>query len=124
MATNKINSLQMPESEDWHIVGTEGEPAFQNGWVQYSWDHPQISFYKDNYGIVHLKGLTKSGTANTIIYTLPVGYRPKENMHLIIQGNQTDPVCTAHVYANGDVKERTGDNVWMTLDGISFKADN
>jgi hypothetical protein len=34
-------------------------------------------FYKDIFGIVHLKGYINSGTAS-VVFTLPAGYRPSE----------------------------------------------
>ena len=74
--------------EAWHEVGSSGEPAFQNSWVNYygGTTYDTAAFYKHN-GIVYLKGLVRSGTLNTTIFTLPVGYRPDlRQMFVAIQG--------------------------------------
>lgn len=124
MATNKINSIQLPPTEDWHYVGAPGEPAFQNGWVNYDTLNVQAAFCKDIYGVVHLQGLVKSGTVATVIFTLPVGYRPKESTHHIMAGSQGDPMTSMHVYSSGEVDHRTGTNAYNDLTGITFRADN
>jgi hypothetical protein len=66
--------LATPEA--WHEVGALGEPPFLDGWLN---DSPPLEttagFYKDPFGVVHLKALISSGT-NDIIFTLPARYRP------------------------------------------------
>lgn len=64
--------------EAWHLVGAAGEPAFQNGWINYA-GYPAAAFYKDPLGIVHLKGVIRNGTLNQAAFTLPVGYRSSDN---------------------------------------------
>ena len=49
--------------------------AFQNGWVNYKNSYNNGGYYKDRDGVVHLRGLVKSGN-NHGIFTLPAGYRP------------------------------------------------
>lgn len=65
----------------WHYVGTAGEPAFQNSWVNFTAvanDWTNVRFSIDAQGWVTIEGLAKNGTltGNPIIFTLPVGYRP------------------------------------------------
>ena len=43
--------------------------------------------YKKEFNTVHIKGLVKSGTIGSPIFTLPVGYRPKEDTSKTIVTN-------------------------------------
>jgi hypothetical protein len=45
------------------------------GWVTAGASYPPLGYYKDAAGIVHLRGVAKSGTSN-LISILPAGYRP------------------------------------------------
>lgn len=127
MAKQVLRGQQVQVSEDWHLVGTTGEPAFQNSWVNYGLGDSFMRgamFRKDENGIVHLQGLVMNGTAATPIFTLPVGYRPLEGTHGVNIGSATaSPLTTFHVYANGEVRHRTGNTDYFSLDGISFRAE-
>jgi hypothetical protein len=54
------------------------EPTLLNGWVNFGSGFSNIAYFKDEFDFVHLRGLIKDGTttANTTLFTLPVGYRP------------------------------------------------
>lgn len=60
----------------WHNVGGAGEPAFQNSWANYGSGYAAAAFRKDANGFVHVKGVVSGGANNTVIFTLPAGYRP------------------------------------------------
>lgn len=96
-------------------------PTMLNGWVNYGSPWSTVGYYKDSSNTVRLKGLVKSGTAATAIFVLPVGYRPIENTHGICVSD-TLP-ASFYVYANGEVRHRTGGTGYFSLDHISFKAD-
>lgn len=103
-------------------IGDTGAPAFQNNWVNYDTSHTQCACYKDNFGIVHLEGFVKSGTAGTCVFTLPTGYRPSLSINTpIICYNTTIGYCgilpAGSVYIFG-----TNASTWASLDGISFRA--
>ncbi len=62
-------------------IGTKGvakTPAFENGWVNSTEVIAAVKFEKDDIGNVALSGAAGSGTltANTVIFTLPQGFRP------------------------------------------------
>lgn len=64
--------------EDWREVGTAGEPAFMNSWVNFDASRA-LSFRLVN-GVLYLKGAVRDGTSATAnIFTLPAGYRPTES---------------------------------------------
>src|SRR4029450_5988070 len=62
--------------EPFHIVGTAGEPAFQNGWTNFGSNRTTVGFYIDTANVVHLKGHLTGGGNSTVAFTLPAGYRP------------------------------------------------
>ena len=103
--------------EAWHEVGAAGQPAFQNGWSNYG-GFSTMAFAKDSAGFVHLKGTITGGTFDVPVITLPVGYRPGQNL--------VTPVAIerdALVLTSGDIEVfRTGTETNAGFDGIVFKA--
>jgi hypothetical protein len=67
-------ALAAPEA--WHEVGAAGEPGFQNGWGNAGGATETVAFFRDREGIVHLQGGAIGGASSTLIFQLPVGYRP------------------------------------------------
>ena len=104
----------------------ETAPALQNSWVNYGAPFADAKYYKDKEGVVHLKGLIKSGsiTANTVLFNLPVGYRPSTSGQLIFTVDNATGIGRVDVKANGDVVVVTAaSNLFLNLTGISFRAD-
>lgn len=108
--------------EPFHIVGAAGEPAFQNGWVNFGAAYGEVSFYKDPDGWVHLKGVASAGTNQSVIFTLPVGYRPP----VIYDSHQLadNSAGQLQILTDGTVKLwNNGTNGFASLDGVSFPTD-
>ncbi|KKM86624.1 hypothetical protein LCGC14_1277110 [marine sediment metagenome] len=97
----------------WREVGDPGEPTFENSWVNYGAPWDTAAFYKDAAGIVHLKGLIKSGTINQAAFTLPVGYRPKANVQVGILSNNA--IGRMIISADGLVSATSGNNAWFVI---------
>jgi hypothetical protein len=53
--------------------------TLQNSWVAYGAPYDAPAYYKDALGWVHVRGVAKSGSLNTCVFTLPAGYRPINN---------------------------------------------
>ncbi len=131
--------------EAWHEVGTAGEPQFGDGvsgasclWS--NWDsgfnHNSAAFYKDQFGVVHLKGLVKAKDGSVgqcvavegdlTIFQLPAGYRPaRREVHVAISNEQLgrvdidwDGTVSAGVATPNTVANAKG---WLSLDGITFR---
>jgi len=104
--------------ENWII------PTLLNSWVNFeAGTEAAASYFKDDFGIVHFKGLIKSGTitAGTVLFVLPVGYRPPVNSTIGTTSNLS--ACAIDVLANGNVQITGGANAtWLTLYNLSFKA--
>lgn len=85
-----------------------------------SWTGTDVSYYKDNEGIVHLQGSLSGGTLNFTAFILPSGYWPSVTQVFAITSN--DAFGQAAVGSDGSVKPRIGSTTNASLNGISFRA--
>ena len=100
-------------------------PSLQNGYANYSTTpgYEQAGYFKDKNGVVHITGLVKNAT-DGVIFTLPAGYRPRgQEIHWVNGGGVA---CRIDIYASGNVSKNGGgvDGSWVSLAGISFRAEN
>ena len=98
-------------------------PALKNSWTNYSTAYQGAGYWKDKCDVVHLCGLIKGGTtvSDTVIFTLPLGYRPALPEKFLVVSNNA--ICVIDVRATGDVVIKTGANSSMlSLSGITFKS--
>lgn len=95
-------------------------PGFENSWVNYSSTFNQAGFMIDGYGVVHLRGLVKSGSGiPTDIFSLPSGYRPAfQHLFPVASNNLFGQVL---VNTDGDVNAHTGNVGWFCLDNLTFE---
>lgn len=99
-------------------------PTLLNGWMNYDATYAPAGYWKDAMNIVHLSGMIKSGAtaAETVIFSLPVGYRPASSEKFFTVS--LNAICTIDIYSNGNVVIRTGANAgWVSLSGITFRAN-
>lgn len=107
------------------LVGAAGQPAFQNGWVNYGGSWAVASFWKDSHGVVHLEGLVTAGTLGAAVFALPVGYRPAKNHVFLTAASTASSVrttCRFDVHDNGNVVPTDGGNQWVSMSGVMFRA--
>lgn len=102
-------------NEDWIT------PTMLNSWVDYDSTYNTCQYYKDKEGIVHLKGLVKSGTIGQAIFTLPAGYRPSKQ-YLIATQTSPNAIGRLDINTSGNVIPTTGSNSWFSLDNVSFRV--
>jgi hypothetical protein len=96
-------------------------PTFENGWTNYGGGWEPAGYYKDTFGMVHLKGLVKSGTLSTAVFTLPVGSRPNHGRHIATLSANGHTACILYIYSNGSVVPAANcSSSWTSLE-ISFK---
>jgi hypothetical protein len=101
------------------------EPTLLNGWVNFGGDTPNIAYFKDEFGFVHIRGSIKSGTTTnfTKIFDLPVGYRPLKEVAIPIALD--GPAYGSVVFAtNGGVLLYGSNAVFTSLSGISFRVED
>jgi hypothetical protein len=107
-------------AENWHEVDSPGEPVFKNGWTNTGpATDVTAAFFKDPYGVVHLKGLIFGGTNGMPIFVLPDGYRPSKNVvQLVWRGSGSGKL---NVLPDGTVQFQDGAAA-ASLDGVTFRA--
>ena len=115
-------------SEGWRLVGTAGEPQFQNEWEN-AGTLDRVGFYKDREEVVHLKGAARGGTSNNAIFNLPPGYRPAAGELVTIAVGCDCPLSsgTASVTVGGSAGGISLNNATVSsvfLDGVTFRAES
>jgi len=100
--------------------------SLSSGWSNYGYEYDVQGYRRTKDGIVMLRGLIKKSSvivSGELIGTLPVGYRPAEE--LIFQ-TQTNPNVGSRVdvYPDGSVRVIAGDAGWLTLENINFLASD
>jgi hypothetical protein len=120
-------------NDKWHVIGTTGEPTFQNGMTQYSGTNASIVAFKQHLNFVQLKGeliVPNTVTANSTIFTLPSGYysTTEDRIVLALFKNLTTSefgFCPLYITASGNVGVAIpftlfAGNSLISLDGISL----
>lgn len=103
-----------PAHDPWHLVGTNGEVGFFPGWQNHSSSgaldtafYPKTMYRRDGT-FVHVRGTAeRTSGAFTQIFTLPVGYRPRNNL-LITAQNSLGGYTVVQVNTNGEVTSQAG----------------
>lgn len=96
-------------------------PALLNNYVNAGGDYPDVGYYKDADGFVHLRGLLTGGTAGDACFNLPAGFRPAKNF-LTTYADQSG-AAKIQIGFGGAVQPLTG-TTYFALDGISFPTRN
>ncbi|NOV28012.1 hypothetical protein E5S69_31495 [Cupriavidus necator] len=95
-------------------------PTLLNSWVNFGGGFNNAGYYKDLSGVVHLRGMVKSGVIGNAVFNLPAGYRPaNEELFVAISNGALGRV---DIYPSGDVGATSGSNSWLSLDGMTFRA--
>lgn len=105
--------------ERWHVVGSTGEPAFDDGWTSLGADYGAVSFYRDTVGETHLRGVAQGGAAGTSVFTLPPGYRPAQRL-VFAEIDVTGAPSRVDVLPDGRVVPAGSNPVTLSL---SFRAE-
>ena len=99
-------------------------PTLQSGWVNYGDGFAPVKYWKGPDNLVHIGGLIKNGVTadNTIIFTLPIGYRPgAKEIFTVTQNNAIGRIDIDH---KGNVLVKLAGAGFTSLYGISFLAEN
>ena len=99
-------------------------PTLLNSWVNYGEGFAPVKYWKGPDNMVHIGGLIKNGVTadNTIIFTLPIGYRPgAKEIFTVTQNNAIGRIDIDH---DGNVLVTLAGAEFTSLSGISFLAEN
>lgn len=94
----------------------------RNGW-QHHPDYEKVQHSKTFDGIVYLRGSARAGNIarETIIATLPDGFRPSQAIYVTAINNSFARAVLA-IFPNGNIVVKNNvDNTWLNFDNISFK---
>lgn len=121
--TKLDHSPNFPDA-DWHIVGDLGEPSYENSWVAYGGAFAAPAFRMDSDGWVHLRGIAKSGTMGTAIFTLPAGYRPLRDVYTVAMADANVCAYVRVIASSGAVaiSSSTGTNGYVSISNVKFPA--
>lgn len=130
--TGQVRQADLAAPEPWIELGDDD---FQNDWENGgdAAEYSNAAYYKDPYGVVHLKGIIKGDTAESVVFQLPEAYRPTETQIFSVAEETSQPDIS-HVYVRGvtstngvpgdvSVKVSGTDPAFVSLDGITFRAD-
>lgn len=114
--------------DDWHVVGNDDEAQFGTGWTHdastsgLGTNAPAYVSFTRRSDRVELRGMADqvSGSSD-VIFTLPDGYRPANDLYLSALGALTVNTSIRIDMLSGDVA-RNGADTTIILDGISFVA--
>ena len=113
-ASAGADELGVRRSRAASFIGAPGEPAFGAGWKNAGSGLQVAGFYRDQEGVVHLRGGVALGGSTTTIFTLPVGYRPAH--HRSSHGSNQHDADNQFFHERGkreavpDEYDRGGDN--------------
>ena len=95
-----------------------------NSWVNYAATTNPAGYFKDPFGIVHLRGVVKDGTIPAIVFTLPAGFRPQYNEYFQAMSytGAADTQARTIIFTDGRVEVHSGNNYYVGFDGITFRA--
>lgn len=103
-------------------------PTLLNGWGNHV-AGPNVGYYKDSVGNVHLQGLIQGGTVTvgTLVFTLPAGFRPFFGLRIpVICSNTTTltpGVMLINTNGNCTIETAAWVSNYVTFSGICFRAE-
>lgn len=100
-------------NEDWQT------PSLLNSWVDFDVSHQPAGYFRSGNGIIYLRGMVKSGTVPSTMFTLPVRYRP--NYTIVVNVISNGAIGRVEIEPDGDVIAVAGNNTYISLDGITFR---
>jgi hypothetical protein len=102
------------------IPATFTDATYENSWVSFGSPHYDAG-YRLAGKTVTLRGVVKNGTVGASIFTLPSNMRPTKSLVMVVLSNSA--IGRVTIVSNGTVVVSSGNNAWVSLDGISFELD-
>jgi len=125
LAGKDAASFAPAKAEAVRIVGAPGQPPFEGTWDA-AGSEQVPGFWKDPFGTVYLQGQAGRTGSDSVIFTLPEGYRPTENSYFSTYPSGGEGTVAIAVNASGNVNlfglAEPGDDGFVGLGGIVFRA--
>lgn len=116
MSLGGLHWFDKTRESDWTTV------ALLNAWVAYSAYFPVAGCLLDKFGVVHCRGLIKSGAVPSIAFNLPIGMRPLYPIITIAQSNSN--AGRIDILPDGNVTiSAPSNNTFVDLGQIMFRAE-
>jgi hypothetical protein len=96
-------------------------PTLLNGWENYGNNEGTAAYRKNAYNEVRLRGTVKGGSLYSGLFILPEGYRPPNARRFVVDSAQAPAII--EIYSNGDVALIVGSSAALSLEQISFLAE-
>lgn len=97
--------------------------TYQNSWTDFGSTFAGAGYWKDAYGVVHLRGRIKTtGALNTTAFTLPSGFRPTTTKIFAAIAGTSNSIGAIQVNTDGTVVPLSGSINAMSLDGMYFRT--
>ena len=144
IGSRQVSAGKIAKPEALHLVGTAGQPLFQptnqRTWTNLAIPGSEVSFYRDQVGIVHLSGTalctSASGGCGPLfagtVFTLPPGYRPPVDSRFLVDTGSSgvgniviygkDSPLAGNVAIFEDNAQLGGDGANVSFDGISYRG--
>jgi len=94
-------------------------PTLLNGWVNNAGNTSR--YKKDAMGVVWVELFVNAGTTSSVIFQLPVGYRPTQS--LFITGNASGATAQIILAPGGNINHSAGANTSLHRYVFSFRTD-
>jgi len=115
-AARAIRRLEsVDRSVDWIT------PTLSGAWVAFGGSEQAPAYSRTASGMVLLRGVAKSGTVPSTLFTLPAGFRPLGNRRFPVVANNLFGYIS--IIATGVVTIEAGSNVYVDLAAVSFRAE-
>ena len=117
------SAMTIDSSGDITLNGPNTASVSDSGWITATLLNNYTHYDTTQYGpvryrkigsIVHIAGLTTQASANSVIFTLPVGYRPPN--HLIFWAQNANNLARLDIQQDGDVIPITAPSAsWISV---------
>lgn len=128
-AAQADTATSVAAGEVWHYIGDPGQPAFENGWGNYSGGshadatYQHAAYMKDKLGVVHIRGLIAGGTVGTAAFELSGTYCPWYfHAFPVLSNDALGRVTVEFVQPWCNVIVQGGSNpAWVSFEGVSYQ---
>jgi hypothetical protein len=95
----------------------------QNGWTNYDNNYTFPAAKNDKYGVVHVRGLVKNGTATSGTQVMALGSNQRPSMRMVYPAGTSAGSGRVDVLTDGTIVIMAGANGFLGLEQIMFRTE-